>query len=148
MAKKGGATLVEDAPWRVSSVKPVPRISRSPILSISQSSETDYAISVMKHPNPVGGGLAMEAVLESAGPECVVPGQVTPLRLLGVKVWPVEVDLKFLEPVGKELKMLGKCNSWYINIIDGHLLLVSGFPRIMSKLMTGINKWHIVGVKP
>ncbi|KAF2565755.1 hypothetical protein F2Q68_00024298 [Brassica cretica] len=23
-------------------------------------------------------------------------------------VWPVEVDLKFLEPVGKELKMLGK----------------------------------------
>lgn len=62
----------------------------------------------MKHPNPVGGGLAMEAVLESAGPECVVPGQVTPLRLLGVKVWPVEVDLKFLEPVGKELKMLGK----------------------------------------
>ena len=28
----------------------------------------------------------MEAVLESAGPECVVPGQVTPLRLLGVKV--------------------------------------------------------------
>lgn len=34
----------------------------------------------------MGGGLAMEAVLESAGPECVVPGQVTPLRLLGVKV--------------------------------------------------------------
>lgn len=28
----------------------------------------------------------MEAVLESAGPDCVVPGQVTPLRLLGVKV--------------------------------------------------------------
>lgn len=23
-------------------------------------------------------------------------------------MWPVEVDLKFLEPVGKELKMLGK----------------------------------------
>lgn len=34
----------------------------------------------------MGGGFAMEAVLESAGPECVVPGQVTPLRLLGVKV--------------------------------------------------------------
>lgn len=42
--------------------------------------------SSLQHPNPVGGGLAMEAVLESAGPECVVPGQVTPLRLLGVKV--------------------------------------------------------------
>lgn len=113
MAKKGGATLAEDAPWRVSSVRPVPKISRSPVLSISQSPETDYAISVMKvvffifpfvvlqsnlgislflilgclqHPNPVGGGFAMEAVLESAGPDCVVPGQVTPLRLLGVKV--------------------------------------------------------------
>ncbi|KAG7569424.1 hypothetical protein ISN45_Aa04g021430 [Arabidopsis thaliana x Arabidopsis arenosa] len=108
MAKKGGATLAEDAPWRVSSGRPVPKISRSPVLTISQNPETDYAISVMKHPNPVGGGFAMEAVLESAGPECVVPGQVTPLRLLGVKVWPVEVDLKFLEPVGKELKMLGK----------------------------------------
>ncbi|KAF2566073.1 hypothetical protein F2Q68_00024297 [Brassica cretica] len=58
-------------------------------------------------------------IQELERPECVVPGQVTPLRLLGVKVtllrttllyrvWPVEVDLKFLEPVGKELKMLGK----------------------------------------
>jgi hypothetical protein len=26
-------------------------------------------------------------------------------------VWPVEVDLKFLEPVGKELKMLGKVKA-------------------------------------
>lgn len=48
MAKKGGASLAEDAPWRVSSVRPVPRISRSPVLSISQTPETDYAISVMK----------------------------------------------------------------------------------------------------
>jgi len=48
MAKKGGATLAEDAPWRVSSGRPVPKISRSPVLSISQNPETDYAISVMK----------------------------------------------------------------------------------------------------
>ncbi|XP_010527963.1 PREDICTED: uncharacterized protein LOC104805192 [Tarenaya hassleriana] len=108
MSKKGGATLVKDAPWRVASGRPMPRIYHSPILRISQSPHTDYATAVMKNPNPVGNGLAMEAVLESAGPECIVPGQVTPVRLLGVKVWPVEVDLKFLEPVGKELKLLGK----------------------------------------
>lgn len=50
MAKKGGATLAEDAPWRVSSGRPVPKISRSPVLSISQNPESDYAISVMKVP--------------------------------------------------------------------------------------------------
>lgn len=28
----------------------------------------------------------MEAIVEAAGPECIVPGQVTPIKLLGVKV--------------------------------------------------------------
>jgi hypothetical protein len=28
----------------------------------------------------------MEAVAEAAGPECIVPGQQTPLRLMGLKV--------------------------------------------------------------
>lgn len=31
-------------------------------------------------------GLAMEAVAEAAGPECLVPGQQAPLRLMGLKV--------------------------------------------------------------
>jgi hypothetical protein len=39
-----------------------------------------------QHPNPVKEGLAMEAELEAAGPECIVPGQMAPVRLLGLKV--------------------------------------------------------------
>lgn len=72
----------------------------------------------MKHPNPVGSGLAMEAIVEAAGPECVVPGQVTPIKLLGVKVWPIEVNLKFLEPVGRELKQLGKFMDDAVNLMN------------------------------
>jgi hypothetical protein len=40
----------------------------------------------LQHPNPIGSGLAMEAIVEAAGPECIVPGQITPIKLLGVKV--------------------------------------------------------------
>lgn len=72
----------------------------------------------MKHPNPVGSGLAMEAIVEAAGPECIVPGQVTPIKLLGVKVWPIEVNLKFLEPVGRELKQLGKFMDDAVNLMN------------------------------
>lgn len=39
-----------------------------------------------QHPDPIGEGLAMEAVAEAAGPECIVPGQQAPLRLMGLKV--------------------------------------------------------------
>lgn len=41
---------------------------------------------MLKHPDPIGGGFATEAKLEAAGPECVVPGQATPVKLLGLKV--------------------------------------------------------------
>ena len=41
----------------------------------------------MQDPNPVGNGLAVDAVLEAAGPDCIVPGQVTPVKLLGLKVF-------------------------------------------------------------
>ncbi|KAG0481966.1 hypothetical protein HPP92_010050 [Vanilla planifolia] len=37
------------------------------------------------HPNPIGEGFATQARLEAAGPECIIPGQITPLRILGVK---------------------------------------------------------------
>lgn len=40
----------------------------------------------MQDENPVGNGLAVDAVLEAAGPDCIVPGQVTPVKLLGLKV--------------------------------------------------------------
>ncbi|KAK4281521.1 hypothetical protein QN277_013002 [Acacia crassicarpa] len=119
MSKKGGAALLQkDAPWRASSEKPIPRIHHSPILRLSQTPHSDFAISVMKHPNPIGSGLADEAIVESAGPECIVPGQATPLKLLGVKVWPITVDLKFLEPVGRELKLLGKFMDDAVNLMN------------------------------
>ncbi|KAF2307434.1 hypothetical protein GH714_028567 [Hevea brasiliensis] len=71
------------------------------------------------HPNPIGSGLATEAMVESAGPDCVVPGQITPVRLLGLKVWPIDINLKFMEPVGRELKLLGKgVNRWPLE--SGH----------------------------
>ncbi|KAH0971487.1 hypothetical protein GBA52_023643 [Prunus armeniaca] len=60
----------------------------------------------------------MEAIVEAAGPECIVPGQVTPIKLLGVKVWPIEVNLKFLEPVGRELKQLGKFMDDAVNLMN------------------------------
>uniref|UniRef100_A0A453FNE3 Uncharacterized protein n=1 Tax=Aegilops tauschii subsp. strangulata TaxID=200361 RepID=A0A453FNE3_AEGTS len=40
----------------------------------------------LQNPDPIGMGLAMEAVAEAAGPECIVPGQQAPLRLMGLKV--------------------------------------------------------------
>ncbi|KAB5552358.1 hypothetical protein DKX38_009669 [Salix brachista] len=113
MSKKGGTTpgLQKDVPWRVSTSKPIPKIHHSPILRVSQNPFSDYALSVMKHPNPIGTGLATEALVEAAGPDCIVPGQITPIRLVGLKVWPIEFDLKFIEPVGRELKLLGKIPS-------------------------------------
>ncbi|XP_050228726.1 uncharacterized protein LOC126677949 [Mercurialis annua] len=120
MSKKaaGGSTLQKDAPWRATSTKPLPKIHHSPILRVSNTPFSSYAISLLKHPNPIGNGLAAEAILESAGPDCIVPGQITPLRLLGIKVWPVEVDLKFMEPVGRELKLLGKFMDNAVNLMN------------------------------
>ncbi|KAJ9181522.1 hypothetical protein P3X46_009645 [Hevea brasiliensis] len=108
MSKKGGAALQKDVPWRVFSSKPLPKIHHSPVLRVSQTPFSTYALSIMKHPDPIGTGLATEAMVEAAGPDCIVPGQITPVRLLGIKVWPIDVNLKFMEPVGRELKLLGK----------------------------------------
>ncbi|XP_004494079.1 uncharacterized protein [Cicer arietinum] len=110
MSKMKGSTFEKDVPWRAtsSSVKPIPKIHHSPILRVSHTPFSDYAISIMKHPDPIGDGLGDEAIVEAAGPECIIPGQITPVRLLGLKVWPIDIDLKFLEPVGRELKAMGK----------------------------------------
>ncbi|XP_019454698.1 PREDICTED: uncharacterized protein LOC109355888 [Lupinus angustifolius] len=122
MAKKGGAatSFQKDVPWRVSSssMKPLPKIHHSPLLRISQSPFSDYALYIMKQPDPIGSGLGDGAIVEAAGPECIVPGQITPIKLLGLKVWPINVDLKFLEPVGKELKMLGKFMDDAVNLMN------------------------------
>ncbi|XP_071698247.1 uncharacterized protein [Rutidosis leptorrhynchoides] len=111
-SKKGtGAALQKDVPWRASgstAMKPLPKIHLSPVLSLPQNPYSNYALSLIKHPDPIGDGLGTEAIVEAAGPDCIVPGQTTPVKLLGLKVWPIDVDLKFLEPVGKELKNIGK----------------------------------------
>ncbi|XP_021893330.1 uncharacterized protein LOC110811216 [Carica papaya] len=122
MSRKGGAILAKDAPWRVSAEKPIPKIHHSPLLRLPQSPHTNYALSIMKLPDPIGSGLATEAIVEAAGPECIVPGQITPVQLLGVKVWPIEVDLKFLEPVGKQMKSLGKFMDGAVNLMNNSFI--------------------------
>ncbi|CAN1134816.1 hypothetical protein LINPERPRIM_LOCUS15881 [Linum perenne] len=118
MSKKGVMELQSDAPWRVSTSKPIPRIHTSPVLRVSQDPYSDYAISAMKHRDPVGSGMAIDAIVEAAGPDCLVPGQMTPVRLHGLKVWPIGVDLKFLEPVGRELQSLGKFMDNAVNLMN------------------------------
>lgn len=83
-----GGSLQKDVPWRASSssAKPIPRIHHSPLLRVSRTPVSDYGISVMRHPDPIGGGLGDEATVEPAGPDCLVPGQKMPIQLLGLQV--------------------------------------------------------------
>ncbi|KAG1347495.1 hypothetical protein COCNU_06G013240 [Cocos nucifera] len=87
-AASKGALLADDVPWRASptGTKPVPRIHQNPVLRLPQNPNTSYALAVMKRPDPIGEGFAMEAKLEAAGPDCIVPGLATPVKLLGLKV--------------------------------------------------------------
>ncbi|KAI3442917.1 uncharacterized protein J3R85_000630 [Psidium guajava] len=71
-----------------------------------------------QHPDPIGRGLGIGAVVEAAGPDCIVPGQIPPVKLLGVKVWPINVNLKFMEPVERELKLLGKFMDSAVNLMN------------------------------
>ncbi|XP_047977175.1 uncharacterized protein LOC125219282 [Salvia hispanica] len=114
-----GAALQKDVPWRASTAaKPIPKIHHSPILRLPQNPYSQFALSVMKHDDPIGSGLGKEAVVEAAGPDCIVPGQTVPIKLLGLKVWPIEVDLKFMEPVGRELKSIGKFMDSAVDLMN------------------------------
>ncbi|GAB2229623.1 hypothetical protein Droror1_Dr00013870 [Drosera rotundifolia] len=111
MSTKGAISLQQDVPWRANpSSRPIPKIHLSPVLGVPQNPHSNYALSIIKDKDPIGKGLAVDAVIESAGPECIVPGLATPIKLLGLKVWPIEtgIDLKFLEPVGRQLEGIGK----------------------------------------
>ncbi|KAK2990966.1 hypothetical protein RJ640_007114 [Escallonia rubra] len=172
MSKKG-AVLQKDAPWRASPYgKPVPRIHHSPVLRVAQNPFSNYALSVMKHPNPIGSGLGSEAIVEAAGPDCIVPGQVAPIKLLGLKVlflfftpqkifsfiwlilifilevWPINIDLKFVEPVGRELKSIGKvqyrsASVTYYHTHTGRSL--RSFPHPFKKTSTWGLRKHVTG---
>ncbi|XP_009804413.1 uncharacterized protein LOC107814332 [Nicotiana tabacum] len=120
MGGGGAAALQKDVPWRAagSGARPIPKIHHSPILCLPQNPYSDYALSIMKHPDPIGSGLGTEAIVEAAGPDCIVPGQNPPIKLLGFKVWPIEVDLKFIEPVGRELKSVGKFMDSAVDLMN------------------------------
>ncbi|CAO1946185.1 unnamed protein product [Urochloa humidicola] len=120
----------DDAPWRATAatasgghgIRPVPRIHHAPVLRVStQDDSAAYALAVMKHPDPIGEGMAMEAFAEAAGPECIVPGQQAPLRLMGLKVWPLDIDLKFLEPFGRELHSMKKFMDKSCSVMDSSM---------------------------
>ncbi|KAL5226744.1 hypothetical protein ABZP36_015009 [Zizania latifolia] len=116
----------DDAPWRAAAtgaagIRPIPRIHHAPILRVAQNDSSAYALAVMKHPDPIGEGLAMEAVAEAAGPECIVPGQQAPLRLLGLKVWPLDIEMKFLEPFGRELSSMKKFMDKSCSVMDSSM---------------------------
>ncbi|KAJ4979550.1 hypothetical protein NE237_010330 [Protea cynaroides] len=116
---KRAAVLQKDVPWRASSTgKPVPKIHHSPVLRLQQNPDSRYALAVMKHPDPIGAGFATEARLEAAGPDCLVPGQITPVRLLGLQVWPININMKFMEPVDRELKNIGKFMDSAFNLMN------------------------------
>eukprot|EP00249_Psilotum_nudum_P004602 c18104_g1_i1 orf=487-882(-) len=115
MTRGGSAmspNLTADALWRApSGEKRIPRISQGPISAVRQGPNFYYATRVMKHPDPIGVGLATEAFVEAAGPECIVPGHHRPIRVLGMQVWPLDIpkfNYKVLEPLGRELKTLSK----------------------------------------
>lgn len=53
---------------------------------------------IVQNPNPIGSGLGSEAIVEAAGPDCIVPGQITPIRLLGLKVsFPPLLVISFIQ---------------------------------------------------
>jgi hypothetical protein len=105
--------FADDAPWRApQGEKPIPRISQGVVFPVRQGPNFSYAMSIMKHPDPIGYGLARECFLEPAGPDCIIPGQPKPIRLLGFQFWPLPfhnvISFKALEPIGRELKTVGK----------------------------------------
>ncbi|KAF3438803.1 hypothetical protein FNV43_RR21568 [Rhamnella rubrinervis] len=55
----------------------------------------------------------MDAIVELAGPDCIVSGQITSVSIFGLKIWPLDVNLKILELVGRELKLVREqMHSW------------------------------------
>lgn len=118
MSKKSEAVFQENVPWRMIEDNGIPKIHKSPLVRIRQNPYSDYALFIMKDPNPIGNGLGNEAILEAAGRDCVVPGQSAPIKLLGLKVWPIVIDLSFMEPIGKQLTSIGKFMDSAVDLMN------------------------------
>ncbi|CAI6012875.1 unnamed protein product [Closterium sp. NIES-65] len=78
-------TLRADAPWRAKGTG-VALIGGPALASVRRGPEFDYAMSIMRHPDPIGMGLAQEAGVEAAGEDCLVPGLKRPVIVMGVQV--------------------------------------------------------------
>eukprot|EP00270_Netrium_digitus_P022216 TRINITY_DN9854_c0_g1_i1.p3 TRINITY_DN9854_c0_g1~~TRINITY_DN9854_c0_g1_i1.p3 ORF type:complete len:133 (+),score=21.70 TRINITY_DN9854_c0_g1_i1:898-1296(+) len=110
-AKKKATKFSDDAPWRLPS-SGVPAISGKAVLVVRENPGSKYAMSILKHPDPVGLGLARDATVEAAGADCIIPGLSRPVRILGLQVWPVSVKPppilsgKALAPIGREMKTI------------------------------------------
>ncbi|CAI7776926.1 unnamed protein product, partial [Closterium sp. NIES-54] len=104
-------TLRADAPWRAKGTG-VALIGGPPLATVRRGPEFDYAMSIMRHPDPIGMGLAQEAGVEAAGEDCLVPGLKRPVIVMGVQVWPLEINSplswKAIEPMARELKTVSK----------------------------------------
>ncbi|EEE55474.1 hypothetical protein OsJ_03654 [Oryza sativa Japonica Group] len=74
----------------------------------------------------------MEAMVEAAGPECIVPGQQAPAAAAGPQVnenpsqltwlvWPLDIEMKFLEPFGRELHSMKKFMDKSCSVMDSSM---------------------------
>ncbi|GAQ89256.1 hypothetical protein KFL_005030080 [Klebsormidium nitens] len=86
---------------------------------VKRSKRCNYAMSITKHPDPIGESLAQEAWLESFegyGP----PGMAKPTKFLGLQVWPPPFAAA-LSPIGKEIGTVGKVVLKFSELIEAGL---------------------------
>ncbi|CAI5462200.1 unnamed protein product, partial [Closterium sp. Yama58-4] len=114
----------KDAPWRAKGTG-VALIGGPALATVRRGPEFDYAMSIMRHPDPIGMGLAQEAGVEAAGEDCLVPGLKRPVIVMGVQVWPLEVNSplswKAIEPMARELKTVSKLAEKAIDLMNAPL---------------------------
>ncbi|CAI5506455.1 unnamed protein product [Closterium sp. Naga37s-1] len=116
--------LRADAPWRAKGTG-VALIGGPALATVRRGPEFDYAMSIMRHPDPIGMGLAQEAGVEAAGEDCLVPGLKRPVIVMGVQVWPLEINSplswKAIEPMARELKTVSKLAEKAIDLMNAPL---------------------------
>lgn len=74
--------ITPSSSWRYVSYIPIGRLSW---FLKNEHFDDSTCVRVQKK-DPIGDGFAMDARLEDAGADFLVPGQVAPVRILGMKV--------------------------------------------------------------